>query len=196
MYAQRPVTEKHNKYAFYHQSAEAIAGFILDLPYKTINMFSFNLIVYFLPHLNREPGAFFFFCLATYLALLVMSCIYRTVASFTRTSHQAMIPAAIITVGVMIYSGFAIPPLYMRGWAKWMRYINPLAYSFEALMANEFHGRNFQCAKMIPFGGAYSSLPPELQICTVVGAVAGSSTVNGDDYIEGSYEYFDSHKWR
>jgi len=38
IYAERPVVEKHNRYAFYHQSAQAIASYVIDLPYKVVNM--------------------------------------------------------------------------------------------------------------------------------------------------------------
>lgn len=168
----------------------------MDLPYKTANMFIFNLTVYFMAHLRREPGNFFFFCLTSYLTTLVMSCIYRTLACMTRTSHQAMVPAAILSLGLMIYTGFTIPTSYMLGWSRWMNYINPLAYAFEALMANEFHGREFPCAQIVPQGPGYEGLPAGSQICAVVGAVPGSTTVNGDRFIEESFDYSNAHKWR
>ncbi|KAF7560227.1 hypothetical protein G7046_g3935 [Stylonectria norvegica] len=196
VYAERPVVEKHNRYAFYHQSAQAISGYVIDLPYKTANMFVFNLIAYFMTNLRREPGAFFFFCLTSYLTTLVMSTIYRTLASLTRTSHQAMVPSAILSLGLMIYTGFTIPTDYMRGWARWMSYINPLAFAFEALMANEFHGRQFPCAQIVPQGPGYERLPAASQICSVVGAVPGSEVVDGERYINLSYQYYNSNKWR
>ncbi|KAK7421617.1 hypothetical protein QQX98_002084 [Neonectria punicea] len=196
VYLERPVVEKHSRYAFYHQSAQAIASYALDLPYKTINMFIFNILIYFMAHLRREPGNFFFFCLTTYLTTLVMSSIYRTLACLTRTSHQAMVPAAILSLGLMIYTGFTIPTDYMLGWSRWMNYINPLAYAFEALMASEFHNRDFDCAQMVPQGPGYDSLPSESQICSVIGAEPGSTTVNGDRYINMSFRYYNAHKWR
>ncbi|KAJ9420068.1 ATP-binding cassette transporter CGR1 [Fusarium oxysporum] len=137
VYAERPVVEKHNRYAFYHQSAQAIASYIIDLPYKTINMIIFNLLIYFMAHLRRDAGHFFFFCLTSYLTTLVMSCIYRTLACVTRTTHQAMIP-----------------------------------------------------------GPGYDDLPANSRICSVVGAEPGSSMVDGDRYINMSFKYYNSNKWR
>jgi ABC-type multidrug transport system permease subunit len=96
----------------------------------------------------------------------------------------------------MIYTGFTIPTDYMLGWSRWMNYINPLAYAFEALMANEFHNREFPCAQMVPRGGSYDDLPPESRICAVVGAEPGSNVVNGDRYINMSFDYSNAHKWR
>ncbi|GKU06341.1 abc transporter cdr4 [Fusarium langsethiae] len=196
VYAERPVVEKHNRYAFYHQSAQAIASYIIDLPYKTANMIVFNLLIYFMSNLRREAGSFFFFCLTSYLTTLVMSCIYRTLACVTRTTHQAMIPVSILSLGLMIYTGFTMPTDYMLGWSRWMNYINPLAYAFEALMANEFHNRQYGCATMVPQGPGYEDLPANSTICSVVGAIPGSSMVDGDRYINLSYRYYNAHKWR
>ena len=126
MYAERPVVEKHNRYAFYHQSAQAIASYATDLPYKTMNMFIFNILIYFMAHLRREPSNFFFFCLTTYITTLVMSSLYRTLACSTRTSHQAMVPSALLSLGLMIYTGFTIPTSYMPGWSRWMNYSKQL----------------------------------------------------------------------
>ncbi|KAM0548418.1 hypothetical protein ACHAPJ_009904 [Fusarium lateritium] len=196
VYAERPVVEKHNRYAFYHQSAQAISSYIIDLPYKTANMFVFNILIYFMANLRREAGSFFFFCLTSYLTTLAMSCIYRTLACVTRTTHQAMVPTSILSLGLMIYTGFTMPTDYMLGWSRWMNYINPLAYAFEALMANEFHNREFACETMVPQGPGYEGLPADSRICSVIGARPGSSMVNGDNYINESYAYYNAHKWR
>lgn len=196
VYAERPVVEKHKRYAFYHQSTQAIASYVLDLPYKILNMLVFNILVYFMTNLRREPGNFFFFCLAGILTTLVMSCVYRTLACLTRTSHQAMVPAAVLTLGLMIYTGFTIPTAYMPGWSRWMNYINPLAYAFEALLANEFYGREFPCNNIIPRGPGYDSLSAELRICAAVGAEPGSNFVDGGRYISLAFDYSNAHKWR
>ncbi|KAL3298278.1 ABC-2 type transporter [Colletotrichum asianum] len=196
LYAQRPVVEKHNRYALYHQSAEAISSYIIELPYKITNVFTFNSILYFMANLNREPGPFFFFCLVSFAVLLAMSGIYRTMASLARTSHQAMVPVTLVTLGVMIYAGFTVPTSYMQGWSRWMGYINPLSYAFEALMANEFHGRTFKCDDLVPSGPDYDQLPLSGRTCSVVGAAPGSDAIDGDRYIEETFDYFNSHKWR
>ncbi|OJD10493.1 hypothetical protein AJ78_08513 [Emergomyces pasteurianus Ep9510] len=196
VYAERPVIEKQHKYAFYHQSAQAIASYIIDLPYKTVNMVVFNLVIYFMAHLRREAGPFFFFCLTTYVLTLVMSCLYRWLASITRTAYQAMVPSAILSLGLMMYTGYTIPVDYLPGWSRWMNYINPFAYAFEALMANEFHGLEYPCAEIVPRGPGYDNLPNESMVCSSVGAIPGSTTVNGDRYLELTFQYYEANKWR
>ncbi|KAK8079218.1 hypothetical protein PG994_003025 [Apiospora phragmitis] len=193
---QRPVVEKQHKYAFYSLSTQAIASYVMDLPYKTANMIIFNVIVYFMTGLRQDAGSFFFFSLVTYLTTLVMSCLYRTLAYLTRTPAQAMVPSALLSIGLIIYTGFCIPPAYLPGWSEWMYHVNPLSYAFEALMANEFHGRRFPCTTMVPQGPGYEGLAAASQICSVVGARAGEASVGGDAYIEFTFGYLNENKWR
>jgi len=193
LYAQRPIVEKHTQYAFYHASAEAIASMLTDLPYKICNAIIFNLTIYFMTNLRREPGAFFFFLLISFFSTLMMSGFFRSIAASSRTLVQALTPAAGIILGLVMYAGFAIPTTYMLGWSRWINYINPIAYAFESLMVNEFSGRQFQCAAFIP---AYPGVTAAQQVCNTVGAVAGSNVVDGDAYINQSYAYYASHKWR
>lgn len=168
----------------------------MDMPYKTANMIAFNLIVYFMTYLRRDAGSFLFFSLVTYLTTLVMSCLYRTLAYLTRTPAQAMVPSSLLSIGLIIYTGFCITPDYLPAWSEWMYHINPLSYAFEALMANEFHGRLFPCATMVPQGPGYEDLAPTSRICSVVGSRAGETLVNGDDYIRLTFGYLNANKWR
>lgn len=88
-------------------------------------------------NLRREPGAFFFFLFTSFLTVLVMSGIFRSLASASRTMSQAMVPAAILILALVMFTGFVIPIDYMLGWCRWINYIDPVAYAFESLMINE-----------------------------------------------------------
>lgn len=196
LYAQRPIVEKHARYALYHPSAEAVASMLTDMPYKIMNAIIFNLVLYFMTNLRREPGAFFIFVLFSFSLTLVMSMLFRCIASLSRTLSQALAPAAILILGLVMYTGFTIPPTYMLGWSKWIRYINPVSYAFESLMINEFHGQNYSCAMFVPSGPGYNDVAPSHKVCGAIGSVAGQDYVNGDVYIETAFDYQHSHKWR
>ncbi|KAJ5753192.1 ABC multidrug transporter C [Penicillium odoratum] len=198
LYAQRPIVEKQARYAMYHPFAEAVASMLCDMPYKLLNAVTFNVTLYFMTNLRREPGAFFVFLIFSFVTTLTMSMIFRTIAASSRTLSQALVPAAILILGLVIYTGFTIPTRDMLGWSRWMNYIDPIAYGFESLMVNEFHGRKFLCEEtsMVPSGGSYDSLSLAYKICSTTGAQAGSQYVYGTDYLSTSFEYYDSHKWR
>lgn len=198
LYAQRPIVEKHARYALYHPFAEAIASMLCDMPYKLLNSVTFNITLYFLTNLRREPGAFFTFWLFSIVITLTMSMIFRTVAACSRTLSQALAPAALLILALVIYTGFTIPTRNMLGWSRWINYIDPISYAFESFMVNEFHNRTFPCApeQLIPSGGSYDSLPMANKICSTVGATAGVAYVSGDAYLEQSFQYSHDHLWR
>ncbi|KLO83228.1 putative ABC1 transport protein [Fusarium fujikuroi] len=193
LYAQRPIVEKHDRYALYHPSSEAVASMLCDMPYKILNAFTYNLTLYFMTNLRREPGPFFFFLFITFLVTLCMSMIFRTIASASRTLSQAMVPAALLILALVTFTGFVIQIDYMLGWCRWINYVNPLAYAFESLMVNEFHNRKFECNLFIP---TYPDAAPENRVCSTVGAVQGEPMVSGDRYINLSFSYYHAHKWR
>jgi len=195
LYAQRNIVEKHTRYALYHPSAEAFASMLCDMPYKILNAIFFNLTLYFMTNLYREPGHFFFFFLISFILTLVMSGLFRTIASVSRTLQQALTPTAVLILAIIIYTGFAIPTRYMLGWSRWINYIDPVAYAFESLMINEFYGREYVCSQFIPVGPTYGTSQTH-KICTAVGSVQGQDYVSGTTYMESAYQYYHSNKWR
>ncbi|KAL8695772.1 MAG: hypothetical protein Q9224_003171 [Gallowayella concinna] len=196
IYAQRPIVEKQSKYAFYHPSAEAVASMLCDLPAKLLTSVFFNVTLYFLTHLRRTPSAFFTFYLFSFMCLLAMSMIFRSIGALSRTLAQAMAPSAVLILALVIYTGFVVPPGQMHPWFSWLRWLDPVAYAFEAVMINEFSNRRFPCTNIIPFGDGYTDLAPDQTSCTTVGSIAGSSYVEGDAYIGQSFQYYRSHLWR
>lgn len=73
LYSQRPIVEKQASYAFYHPFAEALGGVVADIPVKFAIATFFNVILYFLAGLRREPSQFFIFFLFNFLAVLTVS---------------------------------------------------------------------------------------------------------------------------
>lgn len=193
LYAQRPIVEKHKSYAFYHPATEAIAGVIGDIPVKFAVAVAFNVILYFLSGLRRKPSQFFIYFLIAFISTFVMSAVFRTMAAVTKTISQAMALSGVLVLAIVVYTGFVVPVSYMHPWFSWIRYINPIYYAFEILIANEFHGRHFTCSAFIP---AYTPLTGDSFICSVTGAIAGQRTVSGDDFIATMYSYYYSHVWR
>ncbi|KAL0264763.1 Multidrug resistance protein [Diplodia seriata] len=193
LYAQRPIVEKHKRYALYHPSAEAFASMLTDIPYKVVNCIIFNLALYFMTNLRREASAFFFFLLVSFALTLAMSMLFRTIASVSRTISQAMVPATLLILAIVIFTGFAIPIQYMRGWCRWINWVDPVAYGFEALMVNEFHGRYWACESFVP---GYPDLPPRNRVCDAVGAQPGAGYVSGDAYLWTAFRFENVHRWR
>ncbi|KAK9244771.1 ABC-2 type transporter-domain-containing protein [Lipomyces tetrasporus] len=196
LYAQRPIVEKHVRYAYYHPFAEAVASMLCDMPLKIMVALAFNLTLYFMTNLRREVGAFFTFLVFSFSVVMAMSMVFRTIASVSRTISQAMAPAGILILILVIYTGFTIPPRDMHPWFRWLNYLDPIAYGFESLMINEFRHRTYRCTSYVPSGPGYEDVAPSERICSVVGSIAGHDSVLGDDYIGLNFNYYESHMWR
>ena len=196
LYLQRPIVEKHSRYAFYHPSAEAISSFIVDLPCKILAATGFNVVLYFLTNLRREPGPFFIFFLFAFMCTLVMSSIFRTMSCVTKSLAEALTPATMLIIILVATTGFVIPPINIPPWIKWLSYINPMSYAFEAMMVNEFRNRQFSCSSFVPSGPAYDTVTGLERSCTAVGSVAGRDVVSGNSFLWEAYRYKPNHLWR
>lgn len=181
LYAQRPIVEKQAKYAFYHPFAEAIASMICDLPNKILTSIFFNITLYFMTNLRRTPGAFFTFYLFSFTCVLAMSMIFRTIGALSRSLAQAMAPAAVFILALVIYTGFAVPIRDMHPWFRWINYLDPVAYAFESLMINEVISssmlRNMKSTDKI--GSSRDNGSPAVRLCLRAPAIATLVKTNG-----------------
>lgn len=84
----------------------------------------------------------------------------------------------------------------MHVWFRWIFYLNPGAYAFEALMANEFTGLELECVApdYIPYGSGYSDTISPNRGCSVVGSSNG--IIDGEAYIGQQFHYSHHHIWR
>ncbi|KAI9148217.1 ABC-2 type transporter [Paramyrothecium foliicola] len=196
LYDKRKIIEKHNRYALYHLSAEALSSMIVDLPYKIVNALLGNTVIYFMVNLRREPGAFFFFMLLSFSMTLSMSMLFRTLASCTKSVEQAMVPSSVLLLAIALFTGFAIPPPRMPAWFGWIRWLNPAYYGLESVAINEFQGREFPCSSFVPAGPSYENINPLERACSVKGAVPGDSTVGGTEFISAHYGFDVANRWR
>lgn len=81
-------------------------------------------------------------------------------------------------------------------WVGWIAYATPALYTYEAVMAAEFHNVNFPCEQgsIIPLGAGYTD--SAYQSCAYAGSQVGSTVINGDDYLAVKYGFYYSHVWR
>ena len=63
-------------------------------------------------------------------------------------------------------------------------------------MTNEFRTLDLECSNLVPQGPGYENITLENQVCTVVGAIPGQTSVNGLRFLKLSFNYDWSHMWR
>jgi len=96
----------------------------------------------------------------------------------------------------MVYAGFLIAYQNQPVWFRWIWYLNPAGYGFEALMGNEFAGLVLECtgAQLIPNGDGYSGM--DNRACTIPGATPDGTQIIGEDYLWQAFSFRPTHIWR
>lgn len=192
----RPILLKQKGYSLYRSSAEALQGIFSQLPVKVATLVCFSIILYFLANLNRTAGQFFFFLLILIFTAQCLTALFQMIASFCKTPDVANSIAGVGVLILSVYAGYMIPTKSMHPWFRWLNWLDPLAYGYESLMANEFHGREMPCNLLVPSGPGYESVALSNQVCAFTGSVPGDPDVLGDNYITESYGYKWDHAWR
>lgn len=125
-----------------------------------------------------------------------MTALFRSVGAIFTTFDGASKVSGFLLSALIMYTGYMIHKPDMHPWLGWIFWIDPLAYGFEALLANEFHQKTIPCVgnNLVPQGPGYTD--PAHQSCAGVGgAPRGSTVVSGDQYLS-SMSYSHSHLWR
>jgi ATP-binding cassette subfamily G (WHITE) protein 2 (SNQ2) len=81
----------------------------------------------------------------------------------------------------------------MRVWFRWIAWINPAYYAFEAVMANELFNLEPTCVvpDYVPYGSEYNN--DAYRACTV--RASSGNTISGAGYLAVQYNYSRSHVW-
>ncbi|KAF9114948.1 hypothetical protein BGX27_009378 [Mortierella sp. AM989] len=182
----RPILYKLKNYAMYRPSTYGLAQVVLDIPIIVVHNLLFAFVLYFTVELNKEAGKFFLFVFI--LSLTALGC-------FSKNFDYATKYSGVLLLCLVLYSGYLIPYQAMRGWFIWIFWVNPLAYAFKALVANEFKGLELECTdrSLIPNGPGYDNLA--YQVCAVYGSRPGELYVDGPAYLYGAYRYKTSQMW-
>lgn len=194
----RAVAARQKDYAFYRPSAVSIARVITDLPVIFVQVVIFGIIMYFLTNLDRDVSKFWIYLLFVYVTTILLTAMYRMFASVSPEIDTAVRFSGLALNILFIVTGYVIPKTQLLSryiWFGWLYWINPMAYSFEAVLTNEFAGRIMECApeQLVPQG---PNAEPGFQGCALAGAAINSAQVTGHDYLETQFNYSRSNLWR
>ncbi|KAI1353681.1 ABC-2 type transporter-domain-containing protein [Xylaria sp. FL0043] len=194
----RAVAARQRDYAFNRPSAVALARVITDFPTIFVQVVIFGIIMYFMTNLDRDVSKFWIYLLFVYTTTILVTALYRMFASISPEIDTAVRFSGIALNVLIIYTGYVIPKTQLLGryiWFGWLYWVNPLSYSFEAVVSNEFSDRTMDCApnQLVPQG---PGAQPGFQGCSLRGATVNSAQVTGHDYLQSQFNYSRSNLWR
>ncbi|KAJ5751441.1 ABC-2 type transporter-domain-containing protein [Penicillium nucicola] len=192
----RPVLIKHKHFAFFHPAAFCIAQIVCDIPTIIFQITHFTLVLYFMVGLKLSAVAFFTHWVIIFASTMCLTAMFRAIGAAFRSFDSASKISGFLTTALVVYTGYLIQKPSMHPWLGWIFWINPMAYAFEAILANEFKDANINCASsnLIPSGPGYSN--HNHQSCAGIGgATQGEIFLTGESYLK-SLSYSTSHVWR
>ncbi|OAA77121.1 ABC-2 type transporter [Akanthomyces lecanii RCEF 1005] len=192
----RPVLLKHKSFAYFHPAAFCISQIAADIPVILFQVSVFSLIIYFMAGLTSTASAFFTFWVIVVATTFCMTALFRAIGAAFSTFDGASKVSGFLVTAYIMYTGYMIQKPRMHDWFVWIFWIDPLSYSFDALLSNEFHNKVIPCVgnNLIPSGPSYDDA--KSQACAGVGgAVAGQTYIDGDAYLA-SLSYSHDHMWR
>ncbi|CEH13462.1 pleiotropic drug resistance abc transporter [Ceraceosorus bombacis] len=195
-YAQRPIVIRQARFSMIHPFSDALANTLLDLPLRAITSLPFSVIIYFLTGLVYRADAFFIYLAIVYLTTYLMVAFFRALAATFRNEANATLVAGLGIIDLALYAGYVIPRNSMVIWWRWLSYCNPIAFSFEILITNEFRYLDVPCASVIPSGPGYEAVNAANQVCAVASGQPGELTIDGAAYALANYGYLFSNRGR
>ncbi|KAJ5667477.1 ABC multidrug transporter atrF [Penicillium longicatenatum] len=194
----RGIVARHKDYAFYRPSAVSIARVVMDFPAIFCMVVPFCIIVYFMAGLDVTASQFFIYFLFVYTTTFCITSMYRMFAALSPTIDDAVRFAGIALNLLILYVGYVIPKQTLINssiWFGWLFYVNPISYSYEAVLTNEFSDRTMECAasQLVPSG---SGAVAGHQGCSLTGSSVDQTSVPGAQYVEANFQFTRSHLWR
>jgi ABC-type multidrug transport system ATPase subunit len=139
-FRQRVTYFKHRNAGFYSTPAYYLSTWISDLPLAILEALLLSLVTYFLAGLR--PGAQFYFFF--FGILVATECVGQAWGRLISALCPSEVMANVLTTGYIftcgLVSGF-MPGYNALGWAKFLNWLSPVSYGFEAIMLNQFSGR-------------------------------------------------------
>ncbi|KAK6837992.1 hypothetical protein PG987_006273 [Apiospora arundinis] len=188
----RPIFTRHKRLGFNRPAAYAFACAITDVPFIVVMFSLFDIVYYFMVGYQHDAGRFFTQWLVYVLITLCFASLYRLIGAWCRHFGLAAQISGFMTMVMMVYAGYLIPIPNMHPWFRWIAYINPASYAFNAVMASEMGNRQMTCVEpqFVPFGPSYDV--NQYRSCTTVGSAPGDDLINGAEYL---YLQYDIHSW-
>ncbi|KAK6212499.1 hypothetical protein LQW54_005273 [Pestalotiopsis sp. IQ-011] len=192
----RPIISRHKRLGFARPAAHMVACAITDIPLVVTTLSLFEIIFYFMVDFQMSGSKFFTQWFIYLVTILSFTSFFRMIGAWSIHFGIASQISGWCTMVMMIYAGYLIPVPQMHVWFRWISWINPATYAFEAAVASDLADRIMGCVEpqYVPYGAAYAD--SSFRGCTTAGTETGSSRIDGAALLSSEYSIYTSHIWR
>lgn len=135
---------KQRELALYSTTAFYFSLVLMNVPLPVLEALLYSLASYFMVGMTTNRGGVEY---AIFLLLLVVSGLFGTalsamISATCPTEDVANIAAPALALVYVFVSGYSPQYRQLPVWFRWLTWVNPTAFGFEALMLNEFAYRD------------------------------------------------------
>ena len=115
-FASRPIMLKNKSFSFYRPAAFALAQTVVDIPMNFLQVFVFNLVVYFMSNLARTASQFFIAVLFLWITTMTIYAFFRAIAALCGSLDIATRFTGVSIQILVVYTGYLIPARKQHPW--------------------------------------------------------------------------------
>ncbi|EFA84196.1 ABC transporter G family protein [Heterostelium album PN500] len=145
LFIERPIFYDQQYCKYYHSFAYFSAGVICDLFWNFWDVFIFTNLSYWMIGLSSDINKFLYFLLILYVLDSLVIRTAKAVSVFSSTPIIASTIAPTFFCLLLLMAGYIIPHISIPTYWKWMYYVSPFKWSYEALLVNEVHDHTYRC---------------------------------------------------
>ncbi|XP_044477032.1 ABC transporter G family member STR-like [Mangifera indica] len=123
----------------YRASSYVISSLLVYLPFFAIQGFTFAVITKYLVKLN---SSLIIFWIILYASLITTNAYVMLVSALVPSYITGYAVVIATTALFFLTCGFFLKRAHIPLWWRWLHYISAIKYPFEALLVNEFKGKN------------------------------------------------------
>ncbi|DAZ97790.1 TPA: hypothetical protein N0F65_009536 [Lagenidium giganteum] len=135
--AERAVYYRERMSGYYGALPYSLSLFLAELPYLVVVISSFVIIEYWLVGWEHDAGMFFFFLYVFFLYTSTCTFVGQWMAVLMPNAKVANVAVGALSCLFNLFSGYLLPRPAMKSFYKWITYIMPSKYSFQALVGSQ-----------------------------------------------------------
>lgn len=180
----RSVFYRESNSSMYDSLASSLAYFVCEVPYLAFIIGVPSTFSYFMFGLKVAADIWAFHIFVSFTLALVYVSLGSAVANIVPTFEVGQAILGLLGPLFFLFGGLWSPPSQMFIGARWFTLIDPIAYTFQALIAQQFH-----CDKVDP------KTCPTVAAVVPVGTEIRSVNVDTYTYVSTKYEVYVEEKW-
>jgi len=139
----RVIFYKHADANFYSAFPYVIGNAVALMPQALTDVLIFGSIIYWMVGLAADVSNFFIFIAILFVFSISMNQMLAVFTTFSKTKTNVQGYSSVVLLFLVLFCGFIVNPDVIPRYYIWIYWWNPLAWSYRALLVNQFQSSEY-----------------------------------------------------